>query len=284
MSYLQKERSKYIIAVVLYGTIGLFLRFVNLPSEIVAMCRGTIGSLFIYLYLRFKQVKIDKKAIYNNRNLLILSGVCLGLNWIFLFKAYLTTTVAIASLCNYLAPLIVVIVSPIVLHERWEFRKLPLVALAFLGIVLVSGVFDKQHGSLLGVVYGLLAAFVFSLIIICNRKLQDISVYDRSLVQLIISALTIFPYVLFNNWGSDIAINLKDILIVLMLGAIHTGLAYCFYFSGMASLDVQTIAILGYLEPVVSLLCSTVILNEPLSLYGWIGAALIIFSAFMSEK
>jgi RarD protein len=284
MSYLQKERLKYIIAVVLYGTIGLFLRFVNLPSEIVAMCRGTVGSLFIYLYLRFKQVKIDKKAIYNNRNLLILSGVCLGLNWIFLFKAYLTTTVAIASLCNYLAPLIVVIVSPIVLHEKWELRKLPLVALAFLGIVLVSGVFAKQHGSLLGVVYGLLAAFVFSLIIICNRKLQDISVYDRSLVQLIISALTIFPYVLFNNWGSDIAISLKDILIVLMLGAIHTGLAYCLYFSGMASLDVQTIAILGYLEPVVSLLCSTILLNEPLSLYGWIGAALIIFSAFMSEK
>ena len=284
MSHIQLERSKYIIAVVLYGTIGLFLRFVDLPSEIVAMCRGLFGALFIYLYLRFRQVKIDKIAISNNRSLLLLSGVCLGLNWIFLFKAYMTTTVAIASLCNYLAPLIVVIVSPIVLHEKWELRKLPLVALAFLGIVLVSGVFAKQHGSLLGVVYGLLAAFVFSLIIICNRKLQDISVYDRSLVQLIISALTIFPYVLFNNYGVSISIGLKDVLIVLMLGAIHTGLAYCFYFSGMASLDVQTIAILGYLEPVVSLLCSTVILNEPLSLYGWIGAALIIFSAFMSER
>ena len=284
MSEIQLERIKYIIAVVLYGTIGFFLRFVDLPSEIVAMCRGTIGSLFIYLYLRVKKVRIDWQAIRNNRSLLLLSGVCLGLNWIFLFKAYLTTTVAIASLCNYLAPLIVVIVSPSVLKEKLEVRKLPFVALAFLGIVLVSGVFDKQKGSLEGVIYGILAALVFSLIIICNRKLQDISVYDRSIVQLFISAVTIFPYVLYNNRGVSLSIDLKTILIVVMLGAIHTGLAYCFYFSGMAKLDVQTIAILGYLEPVVSVFCSTILLREPLSLPGWIGAFLIIFSAFMSER
>ena len=284
MKELQLERIKYICAVVLYGTIGLFLRYVNLPSEIVAMFRGLIGSLFIYLYLKFKRVSIDKQAIRNNLFLLLLSGVCLGLNWIFLFASYMTTTVAIASLCNYLAPLFVIIVSPLVLHEKLEIRKLPFVALAFLGIVLVSGVFDEQKGSLIGIVYGVLAALVFSIIIICNRKLKNISVYDRSIVQLIVSAITIFPYVLVHNHGVSLNPDLRSILIVIMLGVIHTGLAYCFYFSGMAKLDVETIAILGYLEPVVSVICSTVFLHEPMSVFGWLGAFLIIFSAFMSEK
>ena len=284
MSELQFERIKYICAVVLYGTIGLFLRYVNLPSEIVAMFRGLIGSLFIYLYLRFKYVSIDKKAIRNNLFLLLLSGICLGLNWIFLFASYMTTTVAIASLCNYLAPLFVIIVSPLVLHEKLEIMKLPFVALAFLGIVLVSGVFDEQKGSLIGIVYGVLAALVFSIIIICNRKLKDISVYDRSIVQLLVSAITIFPYVLIHNHGVSLNPDLRSILIVIMLGVIHTGLAYCFYFSGMAKLDVETIAILGYLEPVVSVICSTVFLHEPMSVFGWLGAFMIIFSAFMSEK
>ncbi len=284
MKELQLERIKYIIAVVLYGTIGLFLRYVNLPSEIVAMFRGLIGSLFIYLYLRLKHVPIDKKAIRNNLFLLLLSGICLGLNWIFLFASYMTTTVAIASLCNYLAPLFVIIVSPLVLHEKLEIKKLPYVVLAFLGIVLVSGVFDEQKGSMIGIVYGVMAALVFSIIIICNRKLKDISVYDRSIVQLIVSAITIFPYVLIHNHGVNIDPDLRSILIVIMLGVIHTGLAYCFYFSGMAKLDVETIAILGYLEPVVSVICSTVFLHEPMSVFGWLGAFLIIFSAFMSEK
>ncbi|MBR0419844.1 MAG: EamA family transporter [Erysipelotrichaceae bacterium] len=284
MKELQLERIKYIFAVVLYGTIGLFLRYVNLPSEVVAMFRGLIGSLFIYLYLRFKHVSIDKKAIRNNLFLLLLSGICLGLNWIFLFASYMTTTVAIASLCNYLAPLFVIIVSPLVLHEKLEIKKLPYVALAFLGIVLVSGVFDEQKGSLIGIVYGVLAALVFSIIIICNRKLKDISVYDRSIVQLLVSAITIFPYVLIHNHGVSLNPDLRSILIVIMLGVIHTGLAYCFYFSGMAKLDVETIAILGYLEPVVSVICSTVFLHEPMSVFGWLGALLIIFSAFMSEK
>lgn len=284
MKELQLERIKYIIAVVLYGTIGLFLRYVNLPSEIVAMFRGLIGSLFIYLYLRLKHVPIDKKAIRNNLFLLLLSGICLGLNWIFLFASYMTTTVAIASLCNYLAPLFVIIVSPLVLHEKLEIKKLPFVALAFLGIVLVSGVFDEQKGSLIGIVYGVLAALVFSIIIICNRKLKDISVYDRSIVQLLVSAITILPYVLIHNQGLSLNPDLRSILIVIMLGVIHTGLAYCFYFSGMAKLDVETIAILGYLEPVVSVICSTVFLHEPMSVFGWLGAFMIIFSAFMSEK
>ena len=196
----------------------------------------------------------------------------------------MTTTVAIASLCNYLAPLFVIIVSPLVLHEKLEIKKLPFVALAFLGIVLVSGVFDEQKGSLVGIVYGVLAALVFSIIIICNRKLKDISVYDRSIVQLLVSAITILPYVLIHNQGLSLNPDLRSILIVIMLGVIHTGLAYCFYFSGMAKLDVETIAILGYLEPVVSVICSTVFLHEPMSVFGWLGAFMIIFSAFMSEK
>ena len=107
-----RERIKYITAVVLYGTIGLFLRSVNLPSELVALCRGAIGSIFIFLYLKITGKGIDIKAINNNLKWLLISGICLGLNWIFLFAAYIKTTVAIASLCNYLAPIIVVIISP----------------------------------------------------------------------------------------------------------------------------------------------------------------------------
>ena len=280
---LHRERLKYITAVVLYGTIGLFLRRVDLPSELVAMCRGSIGSLFILSYLKLTGRNPDIPAIKKNLKWLVLSGICLGLNWIFLFAAYIKTTVAIASLCNYLAPIIVVLISPLALHEKLEVRKLPCVAAAFIGIILVSGITGGSLGDPAGIIFGLLAALGFVGIVLCNRKLENISAYDRSIVQLIISAFTILPYFLIHNRGIALNFNTESILIILLLAIVHTGVAYCLYFSGMATLPVQTVAVLGYLEPVVSVLTSVFILNEPLSLYGWIGALMVIIAAAVSE-
>lgn len=280
---LRNERFKYMIAVILNGTIGYFLRFVNYPSELVAMCRGLIGSLFILIYLKLTGKGIDTKAIKQNLKWLVLSGICLGLNWIFLFAAYLKTTVAIASLCNYLAPLIVVIVAPLLLKEKLNKKKLIFVATAFLGILLVTDLTSGSAGSLEGILMGLLAALCFVGIVLCNRKLQDISAYDRAVVQLFLSALTILPYFILHSLGTRLTFDPSSALIILMLGILHTGVAYCLYFSGMAYLPVQTVAVLGYLEPVVSVLTSALLLAEPLSLTGWIGSVLVIVSAALSE-
>ncbi len=277
------ERIKYIVAVVLYGTIGLFLRYVSIPSEMVAMCRGIIGSIFIIIYLKVRKQKMDFSAIRRNLKWLIIAGICLGLNWIFLFAAYMQTTVAIASLCNYMAPIIVILIAPLVLREQLDKRKIPCVIAAFIGIILVSGVWNGAVGSMTGVFMGLAAAACFVVIVICNRKIRSIPAFDKSVIQLAISALTILPYVIINNQGAAIVVDRRSILIILVLGLIHTGVAYCLYFSGMGSLPVQTVAILGYLEPVVSVLCSAFFLQEAMGIAGWIGAVLIIGAAVVSE-
>ncbi len=277
------ERLKYIIAVLLYGTIGTFLRYVSLPSELVAFFRGSIGSVFILLYLKARRISMDRAAVRSNLPMLLLSGVFLGLNWIFLFAAYIQTTVAVASLCNYMAPVIVILIAPVVLREPLDKRKLPCVAAAFAGIVLVSGVWGGSLGRLSGVVMGLAGALCFVGVVICNRKLRDIPALDKSVVQLAVSALTILPYVLVKNRGAALTWDLRSVLIVVMLGVVHTGIAYCLYFSGMGSLPIQTVAVLGYLEPVVSVLCSALFLREAMGLPGWIGAVLILGAAVISE-
>ncbi len=280
---LNLERLKYMLSVVLYGTIGMFLRFVNLPSELVAMCRGIIGSIFILLFLATRHQRPDTAAIRKNLKWLIASGICLGLNWIFLFAAYTTTTVAIASLCNYMAPVIVILAAPIFLREKLEVKKLPCVMVAFIGIVLVSGVLSGERANGPGIALGLLAAAAFVAIVICNRKLKDISSYDKAVMQLAVSAVTILPYFLIHNAGETLTPDLRSVAIVLMLGIVHTGFAYCLYFSGLGSLPVQTIAVIGYLEPVISILLSAFFLREKMTLWGWVGAVLIIAAALVSE-
>ncbi len=277
------ERLKYIIAVVLYGTIGMFLRYVSLPSEIVAMCRGLIGSLFIFIYMKVTHLGIDREAIKSNREWLILGGICLGLNWVFLFAAYVKTTVAIASLCNYMAPIIVILIAPFVLHEPLDKRKLPCVILAFLGIVLVSGILEGSIGNISGIIMGILGALCFVGVIICNRKRKEISPLDKSLIQLAISVVVILPFAFGKNIGKSLGIDFRSVVITLIVGIINTGLAYVFYFSGMSTLPVHEVAILGYLEPVVSVFCSAFFLNEYIGVIGWIGGFLIIGAAIISE-
>ena len=77
---LATERLKYIIAVVLYGTIGMFLRQVSVPSEIVVLGRGILGSLFILTFLKTRHRSMDWETIRENRLWLLIAGICLGLN------------------------------------------------------------------------------------------------------------------------------------------------------------------------------------------------------------
>ncbi len=280
---LGRERAKYAVAIALYGTIGLFLRYTNFPSELVAMCRGIIGSVFILLYLRVRRHKLDGRAIRANLKWLILSGICLGLNWLFLFAAYMRTTVAIASLCNYMAPIIVILVAPLLLRERLNRRKLPCVFVALVGIVLVSGALEGGSGDPVGILLGLCAALGFVGLVLCNRKLRDIPPVDKAVVQLAMSAVTILPYVCLSHHLGSVRPDARSVLFVIILGVVHTGVAYCLYFSALGTLPVQTIAVIGYLEPVISILCSFFFLHEPLSLPGWIGAVLVVAAAAVSE-
>lgn len=276
-------KTRYVLSVVLFGTIGFCLRFVKLPSEIVVMCRGLIGSAFILLFRLFTGAKPDLKAIRKNLRWLLLSGACLGFNWIFLFAAYLTTTVAAASLVNYTAPIMLVAAAPILYKERLSGRKLLCIFAALVGVVLISGLIGGESVRLDGIFYAFLAALGFAALVVFNKKLDGITPYDRAVTQLFVSALVVLPYVLWRNLGTALTLDPLSVGITIMLGVLQTGVAYILYFGSITEIPVTTFAVLGYLEPAINVLSSALVLNEPMGLSGWLGAALIIGAAVVSE-
>lgn len=101
-----------IIAVTAFGTIGIFVRYIALPSSIIALVRGAVGAAFLWLLLRWKKTPFQRDALRPHLKLLVLSGVIMSFNWITLFEAYNYTTVATATLCYYMAPVFVTLASP----------------------------------------------------------------------------------------------------------------------------------------------------------------------------
>ena len=172
-----------IFAMLVFGTVGIFVRYVSLPSSVIALVRGVIGTAFLLGLAAVRKQKPDKTAIRSNLLLLVASGVCIGFNWILLFEAYRYTTVATATLCYYLAPVFIILLSPLVLREKLTLKRFVCVCAALFGMALVSGAAGiSDRRELVGVMFGVGAAVLYATAVLMNKKMGEISGFDRTLV------------------------------------------------------------------------------------------------------
>lgn len=282
----QRALFSLIFSMMIFGTIGIFRKHIELSSGVLAMARGFIGAAFLLLVIALKREKLSKTAIKKNLWLLILSGACIGFNWILLFEAYRYTTVATATLCYYLAPIFVIMASPLILKERLSGRKVTCVLVALAGMVLVSGVLQAGfHGlsELKGILFGLGAAAFYASVILMNKKIIDISAYNKTVVQLVCAATVLVPYVLLTGELAVAEWSGIGFVLVLVVGILHTGVTYALYFGSMAHLKAQTVAIFSYIDPIVAILLSAVLLQEKMDGLTILGTVMILGASVYSE-
>lgn len=277
--------AQFIMAMVIVGTIGIFRRNIALSSAALAFSRGILGSLSLGAFVKVRGQKIfhgmERKKLF----LLILNGAIIGVNWIFLFEAYRFTTVAVATLCYYLQPTLLILVSPIFFKEKLTGRKMFYALIAFLGMVLVSGVLGGgDTGSLRGVAFGLAAAVLYTMAVVINKITLEVDPYEKTIIQLASAGIVLIPYILMTEDISAVQLDTITIILVLIVGIIHTGLVYFFYFGSMEHMSAQAVAVFSYIDPVVAVIASWAFLGEPLTVPVIIGAVLIIGSAFLSER
>lgn len=272
-------------AMSIFGTIGLFVKFIPLPSATIAFVRGVLGVAFLILVMVLGKKRPAWSAIRKNWLILLLSGAAIGINWVLLFESYRYTSVAIATVCYYLAPLFLLLLSPL-LGERLTRKKLGCITAAFVGMVLLTGVEDSSAFSLIqlrGILLATGAAVFYATVMLLNKKLSPIPAYDKTIFQLGAAALVITPYLFYSGGFSFAAMELTGWVFLAVVGIVHTGIAYTMYFGALKGLPAHTIAIFSYLDPVLAVVLSTVVLKEDLSIWGIIGAVLILGSALYSE-
>jgi drug/metabolite transporter (DMT)-like permease len=273
-----------ITAMLIFGTIGLFVKNIELSSSEIALTRGFIGGVTLILATIFLKKKISFEAIKNNLYLLIFSGLAVGLNWIFLFQGYKYTSISNATLSYYFAPVFVTILAPFILKEKLTLSKFLCVLMALVGMFCIVGVDGINGGSdLIGIVYGLLAAGFYASVILMNKFLKGIDSIEITVIQLISATITLLPYVLYVEGLGILSVSSVSIPYILILGIVHTGIAYLLYFSSLQGLKGQTIAVLSYIDPVFAIIISAVILKEQLGFLQIIGGVLILGSSFLSE-
>lgn len=287
---------KVLLSVLMWGSIGVFVKNISLGAVQIAFLRGIIGTIFLGLIILIKKYfekknneddsdSKDKLVLDRNVLILILSGVAIGLNWVFLFNSYNYTTVSNATIIYYLAPIIVIILSPIFLKEKLTLKRVMAVVFSMCGLILIVNTqldSSLSQNLIKGVINAFLAATLYASVIILNKFIKNIDDYKRTFIQLLTASLVLLPLIIYKN--PIIFKDLKSILLMLILGIFHTGIAYCLYFSAIKDLKAQSIAILGYIDPASSVLFSIILLREPFSIWQLIGGIIILVSAYVAER
>ena len=279
-------KASLILAMVIFGTIGIFRKYIPLPSGIVACARGILGVAFLLIFIKIKKIKMDGKAIKKHLAILLVSGGFIGLNWVLLFESYRYTSVAVATLCYYMAPIFVMIVSPFLLKEKLTGRKMLCVIVALIGMVFVSGVLDggiTDISELKGILFGLGAAALYASVVMMNQKLRGVPTYDKTIMQLGAAAVVLIPYILFVEDLSAVTLTPLMAIMLIIVGVVHTGIAYALYFGSMNGLKAQTVALFSYIDPIVAIILSALFLKEPMTVYSAIGAVLVLGATMISE-
>lgn len=282
---MNKAKLKLLSAMGIFGTIGIFVKYIPLPSATIAFARGLLGVTFLALVMLLTRKKLNIAEIKKNLPLLIISGGAIGINWVLLFESYRYTSVATATICYYLAPLFLLLASPL-LGERLTAKKIKCISAALIGMVFVSGITQgplPTFAELRGILFSVGAAILYASVMFMNKKMSPIDAYEKTIIQLGGSTIVVFIYLLFAGNLSVPTLSSIQWILLITVGVLHTGFAYALYFGSMKDLSAETVALFSYLDPVIAIFLSAFLLGEPMTFSGIIGAILILGSALYSE-
>jgi drug/metabolite transporter (DMT)-like permease len=279
---------KLIIAMLIYGSIGVFVKNISFSAVQIAFLRAFIGSGFLLSVSLIMGKAGSTKIGIKELVIFVLSGAALGINWLFLFKAFEYTSVSTAILVYYLAPIIVIMLSPMVLKEKLTLFKLVCAFIAVVGLTMVvlsnCGLNELYSDGSLGILYALAAAFFYAGVILINKRFKSSNGFETTIIQLGASVLVLLPILIIEGGFHGVMVDMNSVIMITILGVLHTGIAYLLYFSSMKNLSAQTVALYCYIDPISAMVFSWMFLGESMKLNQIIGGILILGATYFIDR
>lgn len=270
-------------AMFVFGTLAPFVRNIHVSSGELALYRAVLAAVIVGGFLLVTKQKLSVGSIKKELLLLLLSGAAMGVNWILLFEAYKYTTVSVATLSYYFAPVIVMVVCPILFKEKLTGKQIICFIMSAAGLVLITGTAGGGNQDLLGIAFGLGAAVLYATVMLLNKFIKGVTGLHRTFIQFLAAILVLTPYVALTSGFTLGQLDQTGWIALLIVGVVHTGINYCLYFSALKELPGQKVAILSYIDPLIAVLVSVIWLSEELTVPQIIGGLLILGFTLWSE-
>jgi drug/metabolite transporter (DMT)-like permease len=261
------------LAMVLSGTLGVFVVESGASPFEVVFFRCLFGAVALGAYSLLRGFFTGHGFTPRKLGLAALGGVFIVFNWVFLFEAYRATSISLATVVYHTQPFFLVLLGALFLRERISGAKIGWLVLAFLGLVLVSGVRPGDTASLAGLGYALAAAVLYALATFVTKRITGVRPHLIALVQVVVGMPLLLPFVEFGGvvgggWGWLVG-----------LGFIHTGLMYVLMYAAYAKLPTAKIAVLAFTYPAVAMGVDWAVYGHHIGLVQALGVPLIVLAS-----
>lgn len=274
----------FVAAMLIFGSNGVFASMLEMSGAQLVLLRTLIGGAVLLIIILISRSRTPKEVLLREKWRLLFAGVCLGANWALLFEAYNLMNVSLATLTYYTAPVLVLVLAPLVLKERQNGLAYLGMAVVIVGMLLVVGTdFGEGGVSATGLIVGLGSAVFYAMLMLVNKQITGVSGLNLTFIEIVIAAVILLPYVFATSGGVPLPTDARGIFALLFLCTVNTGFACWLYFSSMNRLPAKAVALMGYFDPVSALIFSAVFLDERLSGVQLAGAVLVLAGALVGQ-
>ena len=258
---------------IIWGSNGVIANLVSIHPLVIVFFRVFLAVIALGFFLLIRQ-RTDLLKLNQKGRSLIGLGLLLALTWSMLFAALQALPIGIAVLLNYLAPVLVAILAPIILKEQVTKQSVLGLSISLFGIILVSGI---TEGFLIfnisGIGFGLIAAITYAMFIVLSKQvLKKVSCEALAFYTYLVAAIVLSPVPLYFGFTLEVS----DLIFLLILGVVNTAFAVTLYFYGLNLVRAQDAAVLAYIEPVSAMMFGFIFLFQVFTPIAIIGGVMII--------
>ena len=276
------NRIKLVLVMIIWGSLGVFTRSIPLSALSLAFLRALIALPVLFVVMKMK--KADKVKW----QLLIpylISGVLLGFGWLTLFYGFKHTSLSSAVMIYNMCPVYVMIFAPLVLKETISKIQIAVIFISFLGLLLIVGHNLLEGYEYMGLALSAISGMLYATIVLINRSIKvRVDNQTATFVQIFTAMIVLLPFVLIDgNILTVVDLDARAVTYTILLGILHTSVAYTMFFSLYTHMKSVEIVSYSYLEPLFGILFSVIFVGETLTLPQIIGGILILGSAYIGE-
>lgn len=276
------NRIKLVLVMIIWGSLGVFTRSIPLSALSLAFLRAFIALPVLFVVMKMKKadkVKWQQLIPY------IISGVLLGFGWLSLFYGFKHTSISSAVMIYNMCPVYVMIAAPLVLKETISKIQIAVIFISFFGLFLIVG-HDLSEGSgYVGLALSAVSGVFYAVIVLINRSIKTrVDNQTATFAQILTAMIVLLPFVLIDgNIFTVVHLNVVAVTYTVLLGVLHTGVAYTLFFSLYAHMKSVEIVSYSFLEPLFGILFSVIFVGETLTFPQIIGGILILGSTYIGE-
>lgn len=268
-----------ILAAAIWGSAGVFIKYLNLPPAIITFFRFAVPAVILLAVF----VCLKRPVFRGGLRMIFVGSLANVIKTFFYFWGFTLASVGNAIKVYFIWPVITAIMGALLLKEKISKRNIFLFIIAFAGICLIYSdknfsFSDRDFAGMAAMMVSALATAVF---MVAFKKISaGYSKYEMIFHQNALGALVFLPFIFFDSYVPSFG----QLAIVSFYAVLVGIVGFVLLFSAMKKIKISTVSFLAYFEPVSAIIFAAVLLGERLSANTLAGGALVVAAAMLLKK